>query len=308
MEKLNLIFGPIPSRRLGRSLGISPIPKKTCNYSCVYCQLGRTTAMTNERKSFYKVETIVNELKEYLKETDNFDVITIVGEGEPTLYLNLKELILEVKKLTDKPIAVITNGSLLSDKDVRLALSYADIVLPSIDGYNEKIYKKVDRPYGLLKFDDEINGLIEFSKEYKGQIWIEIMLMHNMNASKEDIDGFYELLKKIKYDRAFVNTPVRPPAESFVEMATEEEIDYATEKLNAVSIEKLSSGSFFSDIEDGFKAILNIIKRHPMTQFEIKSFLESRDEKDIGEIFKKLNSDPKVNAINYKGIFTYRLK
>lgn len=307
-NKLNLIFGPIPSRRLGRSLGISPIPKKTCNYSCIYCQLGRTTAMKNTRESFYKVETIINELKEYLEETNAFDVITIVGEGEPTLYLDLKELILEIKKITDKPVAVITNGSLLSETEVREALMEADIVLPSVDGYNEKIYKKVDRPFGKLKFQDEIDGLIKFSNEYRGQLWLELMLVHGYNSSKEDIDEFYKLLKKINYDRIFVNTPVRPPAESFVEVATEEELTYATEKLNAISIEKLSSGSFFSEIKDGFKAILNIIKRHPMTQFEVKSFLESRKEKDIDLIFQKLNNDTRVNGINYKGIITYRLK
>lgn len=307
MEKLNLVFGPIPSRRLGRSLGISPIPKKTCNYSCIYCQLGKTTKMTNERKNFYDVKLIIDELKEYLNTKILFDIITIVGEGEPTLYLNLEELIMEIKKLTDKPIAVITNSSLFSDKKVYSALLKADIVLPSIDGYNETLYKKIDRPFGLLNFSKEIQCLIKFSKEYKGKIWIEIMLIHNINSSKNDIDKFSQLLKRIKCDRIFINTPVRPPAEKFVEMATEEEINYAITKLKAISIDKLISGSFFSEIKDNYQAILNIIKRHPMTQFEIKSFLESRNEKNINSVFEKLNNDKDINKINYKEIITYRL-
>lgn len=308
MKKLNRIFGPIPSRRLGRSLGISPIPKKVCNYSCIYCQLGRTDAMTNTRKSYYKVKNIIEELKEYLEETEDFDIITLVGEGEPTLYLDLEELLIEIKKITEKPVAVITNGALIYDENVQKALMQADIILPSLDAYNEKLYKKIDRPFGNLNFKREIDSLIEFSKIYKGQIWLEIMLVHGYNSSPMDIDNFAELLKNIRYDKIFINTPVRPPAESFVEMATEEELEYASKKLKAISIEKLSSGNFFSDIKDNYEAILNIIKRHPMTQFEIKSFLESRKANNPDEIFERLNLDKKVNHINYKGIYTYRLK
>ena len=141
--ELKYIFGPVPSRRLGKSLGISPIPRKTCNYSCIYCQLGRTDKMTGERKEFFPLKDIINEFKEYLKESFDFDVITIVGEGEPTLYSKLGELIKEVKKITDKPVAVITNGALLSSKEVRDELMNADIVLPSIDGYNEETAKKL---------------------------------------------------------------------------------------------------------------------------------------------------------------------
>lgn len=308
MKKLNCIFGPIPSRRLGRSLGVSPIPNKTCNYSCIYCQLGKTTHMTNSKKEFFPVEQIIKEFKEYIKNSDAFDIVTIVGEGEPTLYLKLKELILEIKKICDKPVAVITNGSLLTDKDVYDALLNADIVLPSIDAYNEEIYKKIDRPYGYLNFTDELKALERFSKEYKGKLWLEIMLVKGVNSSKKDIDNFLGLLKNIIYDIIYINTPVRPPAESYVEVTTDEEIDYAVKVLNGISIDKLTSGNFFSEIEDNYQAILNIIKRHPMNQFEIESFLTSRNEKDILGVFKKLQEDNNVNHIDYKGITTYRIK
>lgn len=306
--ELKYIFGPVPSRRLGKSLGISPIPRKTCNYSCIYCQLGRTDKMTGERKEFFPLKDIINEFKEYLKESFDFDVVTIVGEGEPTLYSKLGELIKEVKKITDKPVAVITNGALLSSKEVRDELMNADIVLPSIDGYNEETAKKIDRPLGTIHFKDELEGLIEFSKEYKGQLLLEIMLISGINCDKNSIGHFKEILKEIKYDKVYLNTPVRPPAESFVKVVSQEEMKYAVEELRGISIDMLSSGEFFSEIEDSYEAILNIIRRHPMNQFEINSFLDSRKEKLEYNIFDKLENDEKINCILYKGIKTYRLK
>ena len=308
MEEMKYVFGPVPSRRLGNSLGISPIPRKVCNYSCIYCQLGRTDKMTGERKEFFKKEDILKEFKEYLKDLDKFDVITIVGEGEPTLYLKLGELIKDVKKLTSKPVAVITNGALLHDKNVRKELCEADIVLPSIDGYDEETSKIIDRPLGTIKFDEELQGLIEFSKEYKGQLWLEIMLVEGINSDKNSIEAFKEILKKINYDRVYINTPVRPPAEDYVKSVGKEIIEYAVKELGGISIDMLSSGNFFSEISDNYEAVLSIIRRHPMNQFEVESFINSRDIKNTKEIFERLKEDIKVNVIDYKGIKTYRLK
>ncbi len=308
MEEMKYVFGPVPSRRLGNSLGISPIPRKVCNYSCIYCQLGRTDKMTGERKEFFKKEDILKEFKEYLKDSDKFDVITIVGEGEPTLYLKLGELIKDVKKLTSKPVAVITNGALLHDKNVRKELCEADIVLPSIDGYDEETSKIIDRPLGTIKFDEELQGLIEFSKEYTGQLWLEIMLVEGINSDKNSIEAFKEILKKINYDRVYINTPVRPPAEDYVKSVGKETIEYAVKELGGISIDMLSSGNFFSEISDNYEAVLSIIRRHPMNQFEVESFINSRDIKNTKEIFERLKEDSKVNVIDYKGIKTYRLK
>ncbi|MFK4786142.1 radical SAM protein [Fusobacterium sp. MFO224] len=308
MENLRFIFGPVPSRRLGRSLGISPIPRKTCNYSCIYCQLGRTNKMTNTRQEFFKVEDILNEFKIYLKDLDKFDIITIVGEGEPTLYSKLGELITELKKLTDKPIAVITNGSLFSDKNVSQELLNADFVLPSLDAYNEELYKKIDRPHGNINFKKEIEGLINFSNIYKGNLWLEIMLIDNINCDKKSISNFKKLLKKIKYDRLYLNTPVRPPAEDFVQTISKEDMEYASKELKGISIDMLSSGFFFSEIGNPTEAIFSIIRRHPMNQFELESFLKSRKVKNIHNFIKELENNDKINVINYKGIKTYKLK
>ena len=308
METMKYIFGPVPSRRLGNSLGISPIPRKTCNYSCIYCQLGRTDKMTGNRKEFFKLEDIMEEFKIYLKDSDKFDIITIVGEGEPTLYSRLGNLIKEIKKFTDKPIAVITNGALLHDSKVREELYEADIVLPSLDGYNQEIAKKIDRPLGTIKFEDELNGLIKFSHEYKGQLWLEIMLIDGINCDKKSIALFKELLKQIKYDRVYLNTPVRPPAEDYVKTISKEDMEYAVHELGGISIDMLSSGSFFSEIADNYEAILSIIRRHPMNQFEVRGFLESRDVKDPEAMMEQMKKDEAIHVIDYKGILTFRLK
>ena len=140
---MKYVFGPVPSRRLGRSLGISPIPEKTCNYTCIYCQLGRTTHFTNTRKKFFPVEDILVELEKALEQEREIDFITIVGEGEPTLYEDLGLLISKTKNLTSKPIAVITNGALLYKEDVRKNLLEADVIMPTLDAYSEKMFRKI---------------------------------------------------------------------------------------------------------------------------------------------------------------------
>ncbi|MCK5762636.1 MAG: radical SAM protein, partial [Clostridiales bacterium] len=204
MNHFKHLFGPVPSRRMGLSLGISPIPEGYCNYSCIYCQLGRTDHMTNTRQSFFEVSYIINEFKQWLHLKKEVDVITIVGEGEPTLYKNLGQLLVELKKLTNIPIAVITNGALLSEKEVRDDLKYADIVLPSFDASNDEDFIKINRSYGKMDFSKVFEGLKQFSKEFKGQLWIEIMLVKGYNDSEEKFIALKDLLDQVEYDRIFI--------------------------------------------------------------------------------------------------------
>ena len=302
------IYGPVPSRRLGLSLGVSPIPKKTCNYSCIYCQLGRTDRMTNTRKMFYPVQAILDELDEVIKRNIPFDVVTIVGEGEPTLYLGLGDLLEGIHERTDKPLAVITNGALLYDSQVRQELSRADIVLPTLDAYDATSFAKINRPHGSLQFEEVVEGLENFSKTFEGQLWIEIMLMARVNDDDESLKRYTELLEHIHYDKLYVNTPVRPPAESDVMAIDHAKMRHAAELLNGISIDLLVSQGFHSEIKDDYQAVLSIIKRHPMNQFEINGFLKSRDNIDSERIFRELRNDPQVTVINYKGYDTYRLK
>lgn len=308
MEGLKYVFGPVPSRRLGISLGISPIPKKTCNYSCIYCQLGRTDRMTNTRQMFFTVDEIVDELDQVLKTKMEFDVVTIVGEGEPTLYLGLGELIVEIKKRTNKPVAVITNGALLYDPDLRRELAPADIVLPTMDAYDDVTLKNINRPHGFIVFGEVYEGLKTFSKEYQGQLWLELMLIDGINDNHEALRNYSELLKKIKYDRLYINTPVRPPAEPHVTAVEHEKMNQAVDFLGGISIDLLASQGFYSEIADHYKAIMSIIKRHPMNQFEIETFLKSRGCDNSEAVFNELKKDVKVIEVNYKGYSTYRLR
>lgn len=308
MTNFKYVYGPVPSRRMGLSIGISPIPKGHCNYSCVYCQLGRTRNMRNTRKEYFDYKDIIKELKVYLKDNIKFDVVTIVGEGEPTLYKDLGKLIIELKSLTDKPIAVITNGALLSDSQVREELKNADIVLPSLDATNEKMFKTINRPYGNIKFDDIVKGLEIFSKEYRGQLWIETMIVKGINDNKEFFLSLKELLKEIKYHKLYINAPVRPPAEGFVEEPSKEAMDEALSILGGISIDKLVSEGFHSEIKDDYEAVLSIIKRHPMNQFEIESFISKRKNPDIDGFFNKLNNDKNIEVVSYKSYNTYRLR
>ena len=308
MVDMKYIFGPVPSRRLGISLGISPIPKKTCNYSCIYCQLGRTDHLTNTRKMFFPIEEILAEFEKILVKALEFDVVTIVGEGEPTLYLGLGELISEIQKRTDKPVAVITNGALFYDLNVRMELSNADIVLPTMDAYDNASFIKINRPHGTLDFDKVSNGLRTFTEEYQGKLWVELMLIAGVNDDEESLRKYSETLRKLKYDRLYINTPVRPPAESYVKAVDHKKMNHAIDILGGIPIDLPVSLGFHSEIKDHYEAILSIIKRHPMNQFEIEGFLNSRGCSDIGAILNDLRQDSKVASINYEGYETYRLK
>ncbi|MDH8679494.1 radical SAM protein [Fusibacter bizertensis] len=308
MEEMKFVYGPVPSRRLGISLGISPIPKKTCNYSCIYCQLGRTDNMTNTRQMFFSVKEIIEEFDIYLKRNTEFDVVTIVGEGEPTLYLGLGKLICEVKKRTEKPVVVITNGALLYDKVLREELYNADIVLPTLDAYDDASLKSINRPHGAIRFEQIKSGLKTFSEEFIGSLWIEIMLIPDMNDDNTSLLKLSEILKTLKYDKVYINTPVRPPAEANVKSVSHECIERAVNILGGISIELLASQGFYSEIKDHYEAIISIIKRHPMNQFEIESFLKTRGCIDSVKIMNTLKQDEQIALIEYKGMLTYRLK
>lgn len=302
------LYGPIASRRLGNSLGISPIPNKTCNYSCIYCQLGDTNHFTNTKEYFFPLEDIISEFKEVMNQNLHIDVVSIVGDGEPTLYQGLGELITTLKTLTNKPICVITNGALLNNNLVQDDLLNADIIMPSINAYNEALFKKVNRPFKGITFKDTYDGLVNFSHKFKGKLWIEIMLLDGINDQDYDLQQFKEMLAKINYDRLYLNTVVRPPALSNVKMVSKDRMQKAVEVLGGISIDLLSTSTYQSTISDDYEAIISNIMRHPMNKFEIEAFLKSRNVNKIEDIFKRLDNDDMINKIEYKGIITYRLK
>ncbi|NLI95755.1 MAG: radical SAM protein [Synergistaceae bacterium] len=308
MGKYRYVYGPVPSRRMGLSLGVSPIPKKFCNYSCIYCQLGRTDHLSNVRQEFFPLEEILVEVRDYLSRGDGFDVVTLVGEGEPTLYLKLGELITGIKALTDKPVAVITNGALLFEPEVRAALMPADLVLPSLDAFDEKSFRQINRPSRELDFESVYRGLQVFSLEFLGEIWVETMIVKGINDDEASLRKLKSLLEGIRYDRLFVNVPARPPAEKWVESPDEERLRQAIEILGGISMELLVSGGFSSKEDDDRQAVLSIIRRHPMNAFEIESFLESRGCTDPKSVLEELEGNPEVETVSRGGPKTYRLR
>ena len=305
---MRYVYGPVPSRRMGRSLGVSPIPQKTCNYSCIYCQLGRTSRMINTRQAFFPVSEILAEFEQVLDKEVAFDVVTLVGEGEPTLYAGLGQLIEGIKARTDQPVAVITNGALLYDPEVRAELSLADLVLPTLDAYDQDSFMRINRPHGALRFPEVLEGLISLSKEYKGQLWLEIMLMEGINDGAASLSKFAQLLGQIRYDRLYLNTPVRPPAETEVKPVSASKMKEVVNLLGGIAIDLLASEGFSSEIKDDYEAVLSIIKRHPMNQHEIESFLLARGNREGVLLLECLKGDAQVEVISFKGYETYRLR
>ena len=259
------VYGPVPSRRLGRSLGVSPIPSKTCSYSCVYCQLGRTTSLEAERKRYFPKENILKEILQKVSSSEA-DFITFVGDGEPTLNADLGWLIRQTKKETRLPIAVITNGSLFFMKDVRDDLLSADVVLPTLDAGEQEIFKRINRPHKSIDFDTMLQGQTDFRKEFSGMIWLEVMLVKGLNDSIEQLEKIKGAVDKINPDRIYISVPIRPPAEKWAEIPAPDAILKAQEILQgSTSLDMLESGEFgIEEFSDTKQAILEIGSRHPL--------------------------------------------
>ena len=213
-DTAQLVYGPVPSRRLGRSLGVDLVPLKTCTYDCVYCQLGRTTRKTVRRRRWVDPADVVSQVRARLESEP--DVIALAGSGEPTLHAGMGDVIADLKRLTDIPVAVITNGSLLGRAAVRRGLAAADIVLPSLDAPDDRRFRLINRPHHSLHFAEMVGAMAEFRRRYAGQIWLEVMLLAGITDAPSDVERLAELAAHIAPDRIQLNTAVRPPAEMFV--------------------------------------------------------------------------------------------
>lgn len=268
------IFGPVPSRRLGLSLGIDLIPRKTCSYDCIYCQVGKTTDQIMKPTSFVPVPDVIKELKEVLSKTPS-DVITLAGSGEPTLNTDIGEIILEIKKITSTPITLLTNGSLLWDKHVREKVTGVDILIPTLSSVYEETYKKIHRPHPGLKLDNILKGLKEMRKEYTGDFIFEVVLLKGLNDTEKEISGISKIIKDIQPDKVQLNTVVRPPSEpSAISLSSEklEEIkNYlggSTEIIAAATLQ-----SRVNKLDSIGSQIIEMIKRRPVTVDDISNSL-----------------------------------
>jgi len=305
-EIKTVAFGPVPSRRLGRSLGINNIPPKFCSYSCVYCQVGKTIDVTIARRSFYRAKEIFKQVKRKVNETipknEPIDYLTFVADGEPTLDINLGNEISLLKQI-GIPIAVITNSSLIWQNDTKEDLLEADFVSFKIDTINEKLWKRINRPHKDLKLNTILEGISDFAKEFRGTIISETMLIDGINYGDE-FEKIAEFLKQLKrLDKAYIAIPTRPPTERWVTPAKEETVNAAfqvfAEKLGANKLEYLIGyeGNAFSFTGRVEEDLLSITSVHPMRKEAVKEFLKKTNTS--WSIIEKLLLEGKLVELEY---------
>lgn len=303
---MKYVFGPVPTRRLGQSLGIDPVPLKTCNWNCIYCQLGRTRPVTNERKAFFAEEDIIEEVEKALQahKPGEIDWITFVGSGETTLHSGIGSLINKVKKLTSIPVAVITNGSLLYLPELRQELLAADAVLPSLDAGNEQLYLKINRPHPDITYDRTIDGLIKFSQEYDGKLWVELMLMKDVNDTEETLKEIAQKLELVKPEEVHILQPTRPPVESWVKPPDQEGLSRASSILGNISrIIPPAEGTYdLSSNSDLVDAVIGIITRHPMKETEIVDTLSEWQQINVVDTLNELATCGRAQSVVRNGI------
>jgi len=225
------IYGPVPSRRLGRSLGIDVVPAKICTLDCVYCQIGRTTEKSTIRRDFFDVRAVLDELQSKLAAGIEADYITIGGSGEPTLNSQLGCLIDGIRAITSVPVAIITNGTLLYRPDVRAECAKADLVIPSLDAADAETFQRVNRPAPDISIEKLVSGLVQFRQEFRGQIWLEIFLVEGVNTSPDEIEKIKRHVDRIRPDRVQLNSAVRPAAEPGIEAIPRERLEIIARQI-----------------------------------------------------------------------------
>ena len=307
-----IIFGPIPSRRLGRSLGINNIPPKVCSYSCIYCQIGATDSMSITRQEFFSSDDIFNEVKKKIKQlqkvNEKIDYLTFVPDGEPTLDINLGKTIDKLKSFGIK-IAVITNASLIWKKEVQNDLMQADWVSVKIESTYENIWRKIDRPHGSLELNKIITGIKEFSSSFKGTLVTETMLVNSVNDNLESLSKTAQLIREINPSKSYILTPTRPPAEKSVKVPSEYILNMAyriySSLLNNVELIVYNEGVDFSYSSDAEKELLSILSVHPMRKDAVEEFLLKANSG--WKLFDDLKNMRVLQEIEYSGS-TYFIK
>ncbi len=307
--KFDHLFGPVPSRRLGVSLGIDLIPYKTCTLDCVYCECGKTTNLTQERKEYVAIDEVLKELKKYLDKKPELDYITFSGSGEPTLHSEINQIINFVKEnYPAYKLALLTNGTLFTDKKLREEVKNVDLIIPSLDSVSQEIFDKINRPHVDLSITDIIEGLIKLRQIHNGQYWLEVFIIPGLNDTENEIKLMKETIAKIKPDKVQLNTLDRPGTESWVKPASKEKLEKISRILgnNTEIIKTFVSRKKVKSYKEKTKdKILATLTRRPCTEKDLAQILGLH----INEITKYLQVLLENNEIKTKkekrGTFYY---
>lgn len=305
------LFGPVPSRRLGISLGVDLVPMKTCTLNCVYCECGKTSHLTLERKEYVPFEAVKKELTHYLAHHARPDYITFSGSGEPTLNSKISDVLDFLKSsISDIPVALLTNGTLFYQKQVREDIKGSTVVIPSLDAATEKTFKKINRPSSHLHVDTIIDGLIRFRKEYSGKIWLEVFIIPGMNDSITELTALKRMIGKIKPDQVHLNTLDRPGSISTLRAATRGELEHVLDVFQmenaAIVADPPEHEALFAYRKDTAAAILGTIARRPCTSKDLSEILGLQVE-EVDTHLKSLETDKKIKIVKQKRGLFYQL-
>ena len=304
------IFGPVPSRRLGISLGVDLVPMKICTLNCNYCECGRTTKLTLDRKEYVPFEDVKEELLDYFAHHPKPEYITFSGSGEPTLNSRIGDVLNLIKSQnTDIPVAVLTNGTLLFRQDVCDDIKNADLIMPSLDATTDAVFKKIDRPHPKLQINSIIEGLTKFRQEYSGQMWLEVFIIPGLNDTEQELTALKLAIEKIEPDRIQLNTLDRPGTVANIRAATQEELEHILDfwqlynaEIIAKAPERKEILSYRSDVES---AILETIMRRPCTLADLTNIL-GLHANEVNKYLDVLEADKKIKVVEQERGFFYQ--
>lgn len=286
------LFGPVPSRRLGLSLGVDLLPFKTCTLDCVYCQLGPTTCLTLARERRVSTAMVLEEIRS--RSEDEFDYLTLAGSGEPLLHLGLDEIIRGAKETVDKPVALLTNGTLFFRDDVRREVLEADLIIPSLDAATAPTFERVNRPHPDLSIDEIVEGLVRLREEFSGDIWLEVMLVKGVNDFEAPLIA--EAAERIGAERVQLNTVVRPPAEP-VQPLSPEEMEGMLEIFSGAEV----IADWGRDLSKKTEVLIrDLLTRRPCTLEEISS-LSGLHRNEILKYLEVLEAEDEIRRLRHKG-------
>ncbi len=300
-------YGPVPSRRLGLSYGVDIVPLKVCTLDCIYCQLGKSTDLTIERRNYGPIEPILAELKDISSKGLKSEFITIAGSGEPTLNSQLGKLIEGIKNITDIPVAILTNGTLFYKEDVRVDCSNADVVMPSLDAGDAETFQKINRPHRVINIEKLISGLSEFRDEFSGQIWLEVFFVESLNTKSDQIAKIRNAIDRIRPDKVQLNTAVRPTAEPNLKRLDIETLRTIAAQLGPQCeiIADFSTLHHVTFPENKADNVLSILKRRPCSLDDISSGL-GIDRNEAMKYIRYLQHQGLIHSKQKDGIIFFK--